>query len=64
VTIGSTTVTVPLADIVNTQLPVPTIPLTGGLGTDLLTLSGSGLMTAVLGLAGWQLLRRARAAGR
>ncbi|MGO4595925.1 MYXO-CTERM sorting domain-containing protein, partial [Leifsonia sp. 2TAF2] len=55
--------TLNLPDVVNKQLPVPVIPLTGGLGTDALTFAGGGLLASVLALAGWQLLRRRRTAG-
>lgn len=60
VTIGTET-TLTIADIVNKQLPVPLIPLTGGLGTDALTIAGGSLFAGVLGLITWQLIRRRRA---
>lgn len=60
-TAGSPT-SVGLADVVNKQLPVPKIPLTGGLGTDTLTIAGGGLLATVLGLVVWQLIRRRRTA--
>ena len=55
-------ISVSLADVVNKQLPVPTIPLTGGLGTDALTITAGGLFATVLGLVTWQLIRRRRTA--
>ena len=55
-------ITVSLADVINKQLPVPTIPLTGGLGTDALTITAGGLFATVLGLVTWQLIRRRRTA--
>lgn len=61
VTISATTLTVALPEVVNHQLPVPAIPLTGGLGSDLLTYSGAGLLAAVGILAGVQVMRRRRA---
>ena len=55
-------ISVSLADVINKQLPVPTIPLTGGLGTDALTITAGGLFATVLGLVSWQLIRRRRTA--
>ncbi|SEH79516.1 conserved repeat domain-containing protein [Leifsonia sp. CL147] len=55
-------ISVSLADVVNKQLPVPAIPLTGGLGTDALTIAGGGLLATVLGLVVWQLIRHRRTA--
>ena len=55
-------ISVSLADVVNKQMPVPTIPLTGGLGTDALTITGGGFLATVLGLVVWQLIRRRRTA--
>jgi len=63
ITVATATVTLNLPDVVNKQMPVPVIPLTGGLGTDALTVAGGGLLASVLALAGWQLLRRRRTAG-
>lgn len=60
VTILATSTTVTLADVEDKQLPVPMIPLTGGLGTDALTFAGAGLLTAMLSLAAVHLLRRRR----
>ncbi|WP_431247514.1 SpaA isopeptide-forming pilin-related protein [Leifsonia xyli] len=40
VTIAATSTTVTLRDVANKQMPVPLIPLTGGLGTDTLTFTG------------------------
>ncbi|WP_431246057.1 SpaA isopeptide-forming pilin-related protein [Leifsonia xyli] len=62
VTLTSALNTVRLPDVVNKQLPVPDIPLTGGLGTDALTITGGSLLAAMLGLAVWQLIRRRRIA--
>lgn len=60
VTILATSTTVTLADVEDTQLPIPMIPLTGGLGTDALTFTGAGLLTVMLFLATVHLLRRRR----
>ena len=60
VTVLAAQTTVTLADVVNKQMPVPVIPLTGGLGTDLLTFIGGGLLALVVALAGWTLVRRRR----
>ncbi|MGO4300240.1 DUF7927 domain-containing protein [Leifsonia sp. RAF41] len=62
VTITAGTLTVTLPDVVNKQLPVPVIPLTGGLGSDLLTYSGAGVLAVVGSLALWQVVRRFRSA--
>ena len=62
VTILAASTTVTLADVQNKQLPVPLIPLTGGIGTDVLTFTGAGLLTAMLCLAAVHLLRRRRLA--
>ncbi|MFF9564296.1 SpaA isopeptide-forming pilin-related protein [Leifsonia sp. NPDC014704] len=62
VTITAASTTVALPDVVNKQMPVPAIPFTGGLGTDLLTFTGGGLLATVLGLVTWQYLRRRKSA--
>ncbi|MEV8215356.1 prealbumin-like fold domain-containing protein [Leifsonia sp. NPDC077715] len=60
IAVASTTVTLP--DVVNRQLPVPLLPLTGGLGADHLQLAGGGALVLAAGFAVWQLIRRRRAA--
>ncbi|GAB3583867.1 hypothetical protein GCM10027406_29240 [Leifsonia lichenia] len=60
VTVSATTQTTVLADVVNQQQSVPTIPLTGGLGTDYLVITGGGLLAIMAGLGLWQFLRRRR----
>ena len=62
VTIVAASTTVTLPDVANKQLPVPLIPLTGGLGTDVLTFTGAGLLIAMLCLAALHLIRRRRLA--
>ena len=60
VTVSSTTQTTVLPDVVNQQQQVPTIPLTGGLGTDYLVITGGGLLAIMAGLGVWQFFRRRR----
>ena len=60
VTVGATTSTVTVPDVVNEQQPAPVIPFTGGLGTDTLTFTGLGLLVLVIVLAVWHTLRRRR----
>lgn len=62
VAMGMTPVTITGPNVKNHQLPVPAIPLTGGLGTDTLTFTGAGVLAITAGLAGWVLIRRRRAA--
>ncbi|WP_410781773.1 SpaA isopeptide-forming pilin-related protein [Leifsonia sp. SIMBA_070] len=62
VTVAQAATTVSLADVVNNQLPVPTLPFTGGLGSDTLTITGGGLLAVMIGLASWHLIRRRRTA--
>ncbi|MGO4535266.1 DUF7927 domain-containing protein [Leifsonia sp. 2MCAF36] len=60
VTISRGATTVMLPDVANKQLPVPNIPFTGGLGSDLLMSSGGGMLLLVGGLTVWHTLRRRR----
>lgn len=62
VTVSATSTTVKLEDVVNKQLPVPLIPLTGGLGTEALTFAGGGALSAAAALAVWFAVRRRRTA--
>ncbi|KRC46981.1 hypothetical protein ASE16_16490 [Leifsonia sp. Root227] len=62
VTVSATTQTTVLPDVVNQQQTVPVIPLTGGLGTDYLVITGGGLLAVMAGLGLWQFLRRRRLA--
>lgn len=48
---------VPLGGIENEQIDAPTLPLTGGLGTDTFLLAGGGLL-ALAGIGGWIHRRR------
>lgn len=62
VTITDAAMTVRLPDVVNEQQLVPTLPLTGGLSGDTLTLTGAGLLVAAGGIAAAVLVRRRRVA--
>ncbi|MGH1548673.1 MSCRAMM family protein [Leifsonia poae] len=62
VTIAAASTTVTLPDVVNQQMPVPLLPLTGGLGAEHLQLAGGGLLALAAGFAVWQLIRRRRTA--
>ncbi|MDR6970611.1 SpaA isopeptide-forming pilin-related protein [Leifsonia shinshuensis] len=61
VVVSRTDSAVALPDIANTQLPVPALPFTGGLGTDTLTVAGGGTLGAAGVLGSCLLLRRRRA---
>lgn len=62
VTIRTDSTTVSLPDVVNKQLTVPPLPLTGGVGADTFTIAGGALVAVVAVLACWGLLRRRRSA--
>lgn len=62
VTVSADLATVELGDIVNKQIPVPMIPFTGGVGTDLLTMTGSAVLALAAALGAWYVVRRSRAA--
>ena len=62
VTVAAASTTVNLPNVVNKQVPVPAIPFTGGLGTDLLTFGGGSVLAVVLGLMVWQFVRRRKSA--
>ena len=46
--------------LVNQPVPAIVLPLTGGIGTDVVTKWGLGLLATAAGLAGWQLSRTKR----
>ncbi|MFE4951915.1 SpaA isopeptide-forming pilin-related protein [Leifsonia sp. NPDC056665] len=60
VTVSATTQTTVLVDVVNQQAAPIVLPLTGGLGTDVITYWSLSLLGAAAVLMGWQLRRRSR----
>lgn len=60
VTVSATTQTTVLADVVNQQAAPIVLPLTGGLGTDVIAYWALSLLGAAAVLLGWQLRRRTR----
>lgn len=60
VTVSATTQTTVLADVVNQQAAPIVLPLTGGLGTDVIAYWALSLLASAAVLLGWQLRRRTR----
>ncbi|MGM1018824.1 MAG: SpaA isopeptide-forming pilin-related protein [Actinomycetota bacterium] len=61
VTVLDTTAVTVLDDIVNEQQPVPSLPFSGGLGSEQLMILGGAFLALMTGLGAWQAIRRRRA---